>query len=44
MAKGDSVAGAEERGGVSLANLDEQLSDGTSATKRDLVDLPGGVG
>ncbi len=34
----DRVSGGEERGGVSLTNLDQSLFDGADATKRDLVD------
>ena len=33
-----SKVGGEERGGVSLTNLDQPLFDGAEATKRDLVD------
>jgi bifunctional non-homologous end joining protein LigD len=32
------LTGAEERGGVSLTNLDQPLFEGAGATKRDLVD------
>ena len=35
---GDRVSGGEQRGGVSLTNLDTPLFDGASAAKRDLVD------
>ena len=33
-----SKDGGEERGGVSLTNLEQSLFDGAEATKRDLVD------
>ena len=32
------MGGDEERGGVSLTNLDQPLFDGAEATKGDLVD------
>ena len=35
---GDRMSGGEQRGGVSLTNLDQPLFDGAAAAKRDLVD------
>jgi len=37
------TGGGEERAGVPLTNLDQQLFDGAGATKRDLVDYLDGV-
>ncbi|MQA81054.1 MAG: ATP-dependent DNA ligase [Streptosporangiales bacterium] len=38
------MSGGEERDGVSLTNLDQQLFEGAEATKRDLVDYLDAVG